>query len=688
MNFLGLFKIVGDSSAPPSPPLSQPPQQRTPPSSSPTVAHSPPPPNSPLSPKATISIVDPTTTLEIKQTSSRWWSDSRFNARSHLTKPRRLGSDPSSSVRVETGTVGNISRHHTPSNSVTSLASPELMAGEGLNELSTKLVEAVEKQADLEDTLAVTRHELAVANQRVKQLEQAQKEYADMMERGLLIEKKDVENETTELTRRLLEESKNRVQAENDKVKIEQELEMLTAKLFEEANNLVASARRENKALEKRNDQLQSRLEDTETLLQSQQDQLSELKAVMQRMQEGDNHSSPATPNLAGKASRESFGRPTQLSPLRIISNNPPDPDSALDSAKSTELSPSAFFVRPRYRYDTSAYSDFRSFVRISHAMVQPRQTSGSYPSTLPAPSSAFSIAASFTSTGKDSPPPSSRNSSVSNSYSPTTTERQPLKEWRFVKRCITEDIDPTLRLDIAPGLSWIARRSVQSAILDGTLVIEPTPANSIILTYACTLCGERREGKEYVRSHRFCTSENPSNQRHPLCRYCLERMRVTCDFVAFLRAVRDGIWKAEGEEGEEKAWDESVRLRERMFWARLGIQNSHPQTQNWKGGHPMEERLSTETAGSGVDPLTKAAGDPVTPELQFTKACEEMAIHNAEITNAENVNSERKSNGNTAEAVEVVDADKMEGNNDEEQVDAFNEEKKGNEKENTEAQH
>ena len=98
------------------------------------------------------------------------------------------------------------------------------MAGEGLNELSTKLVEAVEKQADLEDTLAVTRHALEVANQKVKQLELAQKEYADMMDRGMLIEKKDVESETTELTRRLLEESKNRVQAENDKNKIEQEL--------------------------------------------------------------------------------------------------------------------------------------------------------------------------------------------------------------------------------------------------------------------------------------------------------------------------------------------------------------------------------------------------------------------------------------------------------------------------------
>ena len=681
MNFLGLFKIVGDSPAPPSPPLLRP--LRSPRQSSPTVVHSPPPQQPPPpSAKATISIVDPTTTSEVKHTSSRWWNDTRFNARSHLTKQRRLGSDPSSSVRVETGTAGNISRYHTPSNSVTSLTSPELMAGEGLNELSTKLVEAVEKQADLEDTLAVTRHELEVANQRVKQLEQAQKEYADMMDRGVLIEKKEVENETTELTRRLLEESKNRVQAENDKVKIEQELEMLTTKLFEEANNLVASARRENKALEKRNDQLQSRLEDTETLLQSQQDQLSELKAVMQRMQESDNHSNPATPNLVGKPSRESLGRRMQLSPLHIIPSNPPDPVPALDSAKSAELSPFSFFVSPRHRYDTPAYSDFRSFVRISRGILQPRQTSGSYPSTLPGSSSPFYIAA-----GKDSPPPSSRNPSISNSYNPTATERQPLKEWRFVKRAITEDIDPTLRLDIAPGLSWIARRSVQSAILDGTLIIEPTPANSIMLTYACTLCGERREAKEYVRSHRFCTSENPSNQRHPLCQYCLERMRVTCDFVAFLRALRDGIWKAEGDEGEEKAWDESVRLRERMFWARLGTQISYPEGQIGKGGHPMEERLSTETAGSGVDPLSKAAGDPVTPELQITKTFEEMAIHNAEITNAGDRHLERKSDGNTAEAVEVVDAEN-ERNNDEEQVDPLDKEKIGNEKENTGAQH
>jgi len=571
---------------------------------------------------------------------SRWWHDARFNARSHLTRQRgRLGSD--ASIRVEAGTIvppgGTLSRHHTPSNSVASintLTVDTTMSGEGLNELSTKLLEAVEKQADLEDTLAVTRHELEAANQRIKQLEQAQKEYADMMERGMLVEKKDVEIEMGELTRQLLEESKNRVQAENDKNKIEQELEALTAKLFEEANNLVASARRESKALEKRNDQLQSRLEDTETLLQSQQEQLAELKTVMQRMQENDNQSiSPATPNLAIKPSRESLSRTPELTPIHVIANtNHTDVEPGPESAKSFEVSPSVFSVNPRFHYDTPAYADFKSFVRISRGTLQhPRQTSGSYPSAVAGPASAFFVAASSI-TGKDSPPPTAPTSrSPSTSYSPTT-ERLPLKEWRFVKRALTEDIEPTLRLDIAPGLSWIARRSVQSSILDGTLIIEPTPANSIILTYACTLCGERRDGKAYVRSHRFSTNENPSNQRYPLCQYCLERMRVTCDFTGFLRAVRDGIWKVEGEEGEEKAWDESVRLRERMFWARLGIQLWAAQSQGLKASIAMESRLSNETQESGIDPLKELAKEtatvePVTPELQVTQTFQEMDI-------------------------------------------------------------
>jgi len=34
---------------------------------------------------------------------------------------------------------------------------------------------------------------------------------------------------------------------------------------------------------------------------------------------------------------------------------------------------------------------------------------------------------------------------------------------------------------------------------------------------------------------------------------------------------IKDGYWRTYDEEGERLAWEESVRLRERMFWARIG---------------------------------------------------------------------------------------------------------------------
>ncbi|KAJ2966389.1 hypothetical protein NQ176_g10174 [Zarea fungicola] len=34
---------------------------------------------------------------------------------------------------------------------------------------------------------------------------------------------------------------------------------------------------------------------------------------------------------------------------------------------------------------------------------------------------------------------------------------------------------------------------------------------------------------------------------------------------------VKDGHWRADDEDHEKTAWEESVRLREQMFWARIG---------------------------------------------------------------------------------------------------------------------
>lgn len=107
--------------------------------------------------------------------------------------------------------------------------------------LSTKLINAINHQTNLDDTLAATRHELEAARERVRQLEQESQEHADLIARGLLMKKAIVESEKSKLILSLADERRQRLDAEKEKKNIEQELENLTTALFEEANKVMRS---------------------------------------------------------------------------------------------------------------------------------------------------------------------------------------------------------------------------------------------------------------------------------------------------------------------------------------------------------------------------------------------------------------------------------------------------------------
>ncbi|KAK9474953.1 uncharacterized protein V1510DRAFT_346941, partial [Dipodascopsis tothii] len=153
--------------------------------------------------------------------------------------------------------------------------------------LSMKLIVAVERQADLEDRLASTRHELGVAHRRVAELEQLEREHQEQLAQGLLVDKKDVEIETSALMQRLMQESRERLRAEKDKRSIEQEVEDLTRQLFEEANKMVASARMEKEAAEHRSRQLAAVVSEKNNLLSSLQEELKALKTVLEEVTSG-----------------------------------------------------------------------------------------------------------------------------------------------------------------------------------------------------------------------------------------------------------------------------------------------------------------------------------------------------------------------------------------------------------------
>jgi Rab guanine nucleotide exchange factor SEC2 len=343
-------------------------------------------------------------------------------------------------------------------------------------------------------------------------------------------------------------------------------------------------ASKDHEIVQRKNDQLKAQLADTESLLKSHQEQLAELKHLMEQMnQERDdqaNSTAPSTPGHTRFDSKEEHAGASE------------GVQSASGAGDTSPSYPTSYthLIQPVLRTDLAAFDDFTSLLRMSkiHAAGS-RVSSGSYgsigiglglaSSTNQSPSSAApsngstSSINTFATIGSSPATPTTPASTVSTGSTNNVNIIIPLKETRFYKRALAEDIEPTLRLDTAPGLSWLARRTVLNAMCEGTLIVEPMPTTSTsrVYVFACSLCGETRKDPTHIRTHRFRTSESDSAQRYPLCRYCLGRVRSSCDFLGFLRVLKDGHWRTDDKESERAAWEESVRLREQMFWSRIG---------------------------------------------------------------------------------------------------------------------
>jgi len=102
--------------------------------------------------------------------------------------------------------------------------------------LSTKLINAINHQTTLDDSLQHTRHELDSAREKLARLEGQVKAHEAKVAMGLLVDKVIYEKMEKQLSSDLEEERRRRVEAEKAKRKTDNEVETLTAALFEEAN--------------------------------------------------------------------------------------------------------------------------------------------------------------------------------------------------------------------------------------------------------------------------------------------------------------------------------------------------------------------------------------------------------------------------------------------------------------------
>ncbi|CZT14729.1 uncharacterized protein RCC_12038 [Ramularia collo-cygni] len=425
--------------------------------------------------------------------------------------------------------------------------------------LSTKLVNAINYQTNLDDSLQQTRHELEQARHIISTLE-VEKQRIDMLiQGGYYVMRSEMEETLAKMRNELATERSAREVAEKARKQADGELENLTVQLFEEANKMVSAARKETEAAEKRNAQLKSQILDTESLLASQQEQLHDLKGTMEKLHEDASStrdvSVPSTPVTANHAMFDAL----QSSPYAATLPDVP-PEHPLHFAS---------LISPVLRNDITAYTDFQDLLLLARRLGAHSRTNSSN-NTAQTSSQNSTTYGNFAASASSPNLPGAFSFSASSSPSSAGpgSNMPPLKDSKFYKRALTEDIEPTLRLDLAPGLSFLSRRTVLASLLAGSLAVEPYPQNKHY--FACTLCGETRRNEPYIRRTRFRVSEDDGVSK-PLCDYCVGRLRAACDFVGFLRMVRDGLWRCDSEEDQRCAWEESVRLRERMFWARLG---------------------------------------------------------------------------------------------------------------------
>ena len=431
--------------------------------------------------------------------------------------------------------------------------------------LSTKLVKAINHQTNLDDELQATRHELEVARDKVAELEvaaQVQNELAASEKQAL---RDHADNEAAQLRKEMEEEKDKRQQ-------LESEINDLTASVFTEANNMVVTARQQAEAADKRAEQFKTQLSDAETLLQSQQEQLQDLKAVLERLSsEQDEEESAARVSTAPSTP----GLPPQERINRIYdSANVVPITPGVDDVPPDQPLKFSHLIHPVLRTDLLAYKEFADLmksVRSNSNAAPSRISSGSFGSL-----NVVNLAATSSHQPRVISPsaPNFTQNAGALSQPPAMSGVPSLKDTKVYKRALAEELEPTLRLDIAPGLSWLARRAVLNSMTAGSFSIEPMPPAPLKFrgpVNSCSLCGENRKGDAYARKHRFRTTETEDASRYPLCDYCLGRVRSSCDYISFLRMIRDGHWRADTEDEIKAAWEESTRFREKMFWQRIG---------------------------------------------------------------------------------------------------------------------
>jgi chromosome segregation ATPase len=140
-----------------------------------------------------------------------------------------------------------------------------------VTQLNGKLVSSYDRVSTLEDELHESSNGLRSASLKISQLELERSQHLSALNSGLLVERTHVTAELTRLMEKATEEAARRGEAESARTQIEKELDDLSAGLFGQANTMVAEARLERAASERKVEEAERALKGTEEAIANMQ---------------------------------------------------------------------------------------------------------------------------------------------------------------------------------------------------------------------------------------------------------------------------------------------------------------------------------------------------------------------------------------------------------------------------------
>ena len=200
-------------------------------------------------------------------------SQTQAHAEAHPTEP-----EPSTVSDAHTPPRRRASNDDAQAMVIASLRSQVQDLFSQVTALNNKLVKSYDRVSDLEDDLHISSQNLRNCTIKVSQLELECTQHLSALNTGLLVEKEQVTAELTRLMEKATDEAARRGQAESARMEIEKDLDDLSAGLFGQANTMVAEARFERARSERKAEDAERALKETEEVIGLMQQQMQALQ--------------------------------------------------------------------------------------------------------------------------------------------------------------------------------------------------------------------------------------------------------------------------------------------------------------------------------------------------------------------------------------------------------------------------